>query len=83
MRSQEIGAILRRQIEGFEETLEAANIGQVVEVGDGIARIWGLSQAMAGELLEFPVKNEVTGEPVMGIALNLDEDTVGAIIVGP
>jgi F-type H+-transporting ATPase subunit alpha len=83
MRSQEIGAILRRQIEGFEEPLEAANIGQVVDVGDGIAHIWGLSQAMAGELLEFPTKNPVTGEPVMGIALNLDEDTVGAIIVGP
>jgi F-type H+-transporting ATPase subunit alpha len=83
MRSQEIGAILRRQIEGYDDSLAATNVGQIVEVGDGIARIWGLSNAMAGELLEFPVKNEVTGEPVMGIALNLDEDTVGAIIVGP
>jgi F-type H+/Na+-transporting ATPase subunit alpha len=83
MRSQEIGAILRRQIEGYDESLAATNVGQIVEVGDGIARIWGLSNAMAGELLELPVKNEVTGEPVMAIALNLDEDTVGAIIVGP
>ncbi|MFN0072038.1 MAG: F0F1 ATP synthase subunit alpha [Chloroflexota bacterium] len=83
MRSQEIGAILRRQIEGFDDSLAATNVGQIVEVGDGIARIWGLSNAMAGELLEFPVKNELTGEPVMGIALNLDEDTVGAIIMGP
>jgi F-type H+/Na+-transporting ATPase subunit alpha len=83
MRSQEIGAILRRQIEGYDDSLAAMNVGQIVEVGDGIARIWGLSNAMAGELLELPVKNEVTGEPVMAIALNLDEDTVGAIIVGP
>src|SRR6266508_2609896 len=81
MRSQEISTILRRQIEGFEETLEATNVGQVVEVGDGIARIWGLSQAMAGELLEFPVKNEVTGEPVMGIVLNPVERIAPGVVL--
>ncbi len=74
--SDEISAILRKQIEGFDQTIEAANVGTVTEVGDGIARIWGLSNAMASELLEF-------SNGVMGLALNLEEETVGAIILGP
>jgi F-type H+-transporting ATPase subunit alpha len=74
--SEEISAILRRQIEGFDETIQATNVGTVTDVGDGIAHIWGLSNAMSMELLEFP-----TG--VMGLALNLEEDGVGAVILGP
>ncbi|MPZ15050.1 MAG: F0F1 ATP synthase subunit alpha [Chloroflexi bacterium] len=74
--SEEIGAILRKQIEGFDQVAEATNIGTVIEVGDGIARIWGLSSVVASELLEFP-------NGVMGLAINLEEDTVGAIILGP
>jgi len=74
--SDEISAILRQQIEGFDETVRATNVGTVTEVGDGIARIWGLSNVMASELLEFPNGS-------MGLALNLEEDSVGAIIMGP
>src|SRR6266487_585724 len=73
--SDEISAILRQQIEGFDETVQATNVGTVIEIGDGIARIWGLSNVMASELLEF-------SNGVMGMALNLEEDTVGAVIMG-
>src|SRR6266487_3215749 len=73
--SDEISAILRQQIEGFDETVQATNVGTIIEVGDGIARIWGLSNVMASELLEF-------SNGVMGMALNLEEDTVGAVIMG-
>jgi len=73
--SDEISAILRKQIEGFDQTTQATNVGTVTEVGDGIARIWGLSNVMSSELLEFP-------GGVMGLALNLEEDTVGAVILG-
>ncbi len=74
--SEEISAILRRQIEGFDQMVESTNVGTVIEIGDGIARIWGLSNVMANELLEF--KNGV-----MGLALNLEQDTVGAVVLGP
>jgi F-type H+-transporting ATPase subunit alpha len=83
LRSQEISAIVRRQIEGFEDTLEVDNVGTVVEVGDGIARIWGLSKARAGELLEFPGTARDGNAPIMGMALNLEEEAVGAVILGP
>ena len=75
VRSQEIARILQQQISGQDLSTDTQNVGQVIEVGDGIARIWGLSDAVAGELLEFP---GVPGEPaVMGLALNLEEETVG------
>jgi F-type H+-transporting ATPase subunit alpha len=77
VRGDEISRILQQQIAGFDETVTAQNVGTVIEVGDGIARIWGLSNAMYSELLEFPKSN------VRGLALNLEEDTVGAIILGP
>ena len=67
---------LRRQIEGFEPPLERREVGTVMSVGDGIARISGLGGAMATELLEFP-------HGVPGIALNLERDVVGAVIMGP
>src|SRR5438045_9651701 len=73
--SDEISAILRKQIEGFDQAIQATNVGTVTEVGDGIARIWGLSNVMSSELLEFP-------GGVMGLALNLEEDTVGSVILG-
>jgi F-type H+/Na+-transporting ATPase subunit alpha len=77
VRGEEISRILQQQIAGFEESVTAQNVGTVIEVGDGIARIWGLSNAMSNELLEFPKSG------VRGLALNLEEDTVGAIILGP
>src|SRR5687768_4999156 len=81
VRSQEIARILQQQISGQDLGTDTQNVGQVIEVGDGIARIWGLSDAVAGELLEFPGG---PGEPtVMGLALNLEEETVGCVILGP
>jgi F-type H+/Na+-transporting ATPase subunit alpha len=81
VRSQEIARILRQQISGQDLGTETENVGQVIEVGDGIARIWGLSNAVAGELLEFPPAPG--GQAVYGLALNLEEETVGAVILGP
>ncbi|MGE5619384.1 MAG: F0F1 ATP synthase subunit alpha [Sphingomonadaceae bacterium] len=76
VRADEISSILRQQIEQFQEVVTSVNVGTVVEVGDGIARIHGLSGAMASELLEFP-------NGIMGLALNLEEESVGAVILGP
>jgi F-type H+/Na+-transporting ATPase subunit alpha len=76
VRSNEISSILREQIERFQEVVTSVNVGTVVEVGDGISRVHGLSGAMASELLEFP-------NGIMGLALNLEEENVGAVILGP
>jgi len=76
IRPEEISAILKQQIERFQADVEIQNVGTVIMVGDGIARVWGLDECMAGELLEFP------GE-TYGMALNLEEDNIGAVIMGP
>jgi F-type H+/Na+-transporting ATPase subunit alpha len=76
----DIAAALRQQIEDFEAKVEPVDVGEVAEVGDGIARIAGLRGAVASELLEFP--GEGGRETVYGIALNLETDTVGAVILG-
>src|SRR5829696_9182894 len=76
LRATEIGDILRQQIAGFEQDMTVTNVGTVVEVGDGIARVYGLSQVMASELVEF-AKNGT-----LGLAFNLEEDSVGVIIMG-
>jgi F-type H+-transporting ATPase subunit alpha len=75
VRADEISSILRNQIERFAEPVATTNVGTVVEVHDGIARVYGLSGAMAGELLEFP-------NGLYGLALNLEEETVGAVLLG-
>jgi F-type H+-transporting ATPase subunit alpha len=75
IRSDEIISIIKANIENFDATAETRNVGTVVEVGDGIATIYGLEGALASELLEFP-------GGVMGMALNLSEETVGAVILG-
>src|SRR5918997_1897826 len=81
VRSQEILNVIQRQITGQDLTADVQNVGQVIEVGDGIARIWGLSECAAGELLEFPGGPD---EPtVMALALNLEEETIGCVILGP
>ncbi|MCC6675611.1 MAG: F0F1 ATP synthase subunit alpha [Phycisphaerales bacterium] len=78
IKTDEIASVIRQEIEQYGAELEVSEVGRVVEVGDGIARIYGLSNAMAGELLEFQ-----TGEgAVMGQVFNLEEDTVGAVIYG-
>ncbi len=74
-----MAATLREQIAAFETAVAAVDVGTVIEVGDGIARIEGLQGATAGELLEFPTEG---GQAVYGIALNLEEDSVGAILLG-
>jgi F-type H+-transporting ATPase subunit alpha len=71
----EITDILRRQIEGFETSVEMAEVGTVVSVGDGIARVFGLDRVMAGEMVAFP-------HDVFGLALNLEEDGVGCVLMG-
>jgi F-type H+-transporting ATPase subunit alpha len=71
----EITDILRRQIEGFETSVEMAEVGTVVAVGDGIARVFGLDRVMAGEMVAFP-------HDVFGLALNLEEDGVGCVLMG-
>ncbi len=75
IRSDEIISIIKSAIDGFDETAESRSVGTVVEVGDGIAQVFGLAGALASELIEFP------GE-VMGMALNLEEETVGCVILG-
>jgi F-type H+-transporting ATPase subunit alpha len=75
IRSDEITTIIKSAIEGFDAAVETRSVGTVVEVGDGIAQIYGLDGALASELLEFP-------GGVRGMALNLEEETVGAVILG-
>ena len=75
IRPEEISAIIREQIDGFTPQIDIAEVGTVLTVGDGIARIFGLESVMAGELLEFP-------NGVYGMALNLEEDVVSAVLLG-
>ncbi len=75
IKTDEITSILKKQIEGFDPAVQVSEVGTVIQVGDGIAILYGLSHAMAGELLEFP--NGVTG-----LVLNLERDTVGAVLFG-
>src|SRR6266436_4493996 len=75
IKADEISKILREQIENYEQTTSVEEVGSIISVGDGIARIYGLEKVMAGEMLEFP-------HDVFGIALNLEEDQVGAVLLG-
>ncbi len=81
LRPEEITSVIQRELEGFEQELKMVDVGEVLEIGDGIARVYGLQGAKSGELLEFPVDPN-TNLPTMGIALNLEEDNVGAVIAG-
>ncbi|MCK9494951.1 MAG: F0F1 ATP synthase subunit alpha [Dehalococcoidia bacterium] len=81
VRAEEIASILREQIENFDTTATATNVGTVIETGDGIAQIHGLGECLTSELIEFNVNDE-QGRPIRGLALNLEEETVGAIIMG-
>ena len=80
IRSDEINEILKERIVSFDSPVVDANEGMITSVNDGIARIYGLDKAMAGELLEFPGPDG--GAPVYGLALDLREDGVGAVIMG-
>ncbi len=75
VRPDEISAILRKQLSGFESEVDVYDVGTVLQIGDGIARVYGLSKVMATELVEFP-------NDVIGMVLNLDEDSVGCVLFG-
>ena len=75
IKPEEVSKIIRNEIEGYNKSLDIANTGTVLEVGDGIARVYGLSKAMSGELLKFE-------NGVMGMALNLEEDNIGVVVFG-
>ena len=75
LKADEISQIIRQQIEGYDKQVEISETGTVISVGDGIARLYGLEKAMAGELLEFP------GD-LFGVVLNLEEDNVGVALLG-
>jgi len=75
IKAAEISELIKRQLAGYEAEVDVEEVGRVIEVGDGIARVYGLEKAMAGELLDFP-------GGVVGIVLNLEEDNVGAVLLG-
>src|SRR5512137_2338037 len=75
LRAEEISKIIKEQIEKFDRQVEVMETGTILTVGDGIARVYGLDNAMAGELLEFP-------HQLMGMVLNLEEDNVGVVLFG-
>ncbi|SFH06340.1 ATP synthase F1 subcomplex alpha subunit [Desulfotomaculum arcticum] len=76
LRPEEISSIIRQQIEKYKAEVEVSDVGTVIQVGDGIARVYGLEKCMASELLEFP-------GGTMGMALNLEEDNIGCVLLGP
>ncbi len=80
LRASEIRNVLLAEIESFEEALHAEEVGEVLEVKDGVARIYGLTRAMASEMLE--ITSGESGETVTALALNLEEDNIGAVIMG-
>jgi len=75
IKADEITELLRQQIESYEQKIQVDEVGTVISLGDGIARVHGLDKVMAGELIEFP-------HGVAGLAMNLDEDQVGAVLLG-
>lgn len=76
LRPEEISSVIKEQIKRYDQKLDMVDVGTVIQIGDGIARIHGLEGCMAGELIEFP------GE-IYGMALNLEEDNVGCVLLGP
>jgi len=75
LKPEEISSILKRELTGFEKEIDIEEVGTVLQVGDGVAQVYGLSKVMASELVMFP-------NDVMGMVLNLEEDSVGVISFG-
>src|ERR1700675_1574755 len=75
IKADEITEILKQQLAGYEKAIDVAEVGTVLSVGDGIARIYGLDKVMAGELVDF-------GHDIFGLALNLEQDQVGVVLLG-
>ena len=82
VRPDEVSAILRKQLSGFDNESDTYDVGTVLEVGDGIARVYGLSKVQAGELVTIPDAKNEHGEAVTGMVLNLEEDNVGIVLFG-
>src|SRR5204862_4839193 len=88
IRPEEITSILERELQAFSREVEEVGVGTVLQVGDGIARIYGLQDCMVSEMLEFldgngnPITDE-EGNRIRAMALNLEEDNVGGVIMGP
>ena len=75
IRPEEISAVIQKEIQAYQTDLKMESVGVVLQVGDGISRVYGLDKVMAGELVEFP-------GGIFGMALNLEEDSVGCVILG-
>src|SRR5687767_14459156 len=75
IKADDISRIIREQLGGFQANVDVAEVGAVLSIGDGIARVQGIERAMAGEMIAFP-------HGVFGIALNLEEDAVGTVLLG-
>jgi F-type H+-transporting ATPase subunit alpha len=75
VKADEISRIIEEKISGFEREIDLQETGTIISIGDGIARIYGLENAVSGELIEFP-------HNVIGMVLNLEEDNIGAVIFG-
>ena len=73
--TDEISSLIKEQVEKFEKRIDVEDVGRVLEVGDGVARVSGLDKCMAGELIEFP-------NNVFGMAQNLEEDHIGVVLLG-
>jgi F-type H+/Na+-transporting ATPase subunit alpha len=80
LRPSEIKDVLLAEIEHYEEDLHAEEVGEVLEVRDGVVRIYGLTKAMASEMLE--ITSSKTGDTQTALALNLEEDNIGAVVLG-
>src|SRR6476659_3014370 len=88
IRPEEITSILARELESIDTQIEEVGVGTVLQVGDGIARVYGLQNCMVGEMLEFVDEKgnpltDTDGNVIRAMALNLEEDNVGAVILGP
>ncbi|WP_291634274.1 F0F1 ATP synthase subunit alpha [Clostridium sp.] len=76
IKPEEITSIIKKEIERYEKTIDTVDSGTIIQIGDGIARVYGLDECMEGELLEFP-------NGIFGMALNLEQDNVGCVLLGP
>src|SRR6476620_1148537 len=83
LRAEEISSIIKSEIESYGQDVRAVNVGSVVEIGDGIARVYGLANVMASELVEIDVDANGTPHTITGMAYNLEEESVGVIVLGP
>ena len=82
VKPEEVSAILRKQLADFDGSTDVYDVGTVLEVGDGIARVYGLSKVQAGELVELPDSKDEEGKPIRGMVQNLEEDNVGIVLFG-